>query len=104
MTIKTFSQALRRGLGGAIIELKNSEDKAAHRDVVLRYCLRDISYDWQSEGTKGYYLYLAIWALDDKDYFEPIIINKFLSRCSDRLFYQLAAILSCYAKKHKAMI
>jgi hypothetical protein len=98
MTEREFSQALRRGLGGAIIALKNSENKAAYRDIVLRYCLRDISYDWQVEGTKGYYLYSAICASGERDYFEQAIIEKFLLRCEDRLFRQLTDILSCCAK------
>ena len=56
MNEKTFSQSLCRGLGGAIVELKNAKDKSVYRDIVLRCCLRDISYDWQVEGTKGFYL------------------------------------------------
>jgi hypothetical protein len=98
MTKREFSQALRRGIGSAIIELQNAEDKSAYRDIVLRYCLRDISYDWQSEGTKGFYLMNAIYALDEQDYydFEKIIIERFLTRCNDRLLFQLLSILDCY--------
>lgn len=98
MTENEFSQALRRGLGSAIIEIKNAKDKAKYRDTVLLYCLRDISYDWQVEGTKGKYLYFAICALGDKDYFEKTIIDRFLSRCSDRLFLQISGILLCFAE------
>jgi hypothetical protein len=98
MTEKEFSQALRRGLGGAIIELKNNENKSAYRDIVLRCCLHDISYDWQVEGTKGYYLYSAISTFADRAYFERAIIEKFIPRCEDRLFRQLAKILFYCAK------
>ncbi|MDR1322010.1 MAG: hypothetical protein LBK56_11385 [Gracilibacteraceae bacterium] len=97
MTDREFTRALRRGLGSAVVELKNAENKAARRSALLRCCLRDISYDWQSEGTKGYYLYTAIRALGGEDFFEKPLIGRFLSRCPDRLFLQLAAILSCYA-------
>jgi hypothetical protein len=97
MIEKEFSQALRRGLGSAIIELKNSKNKAAYRDIVLRCCLRDISYDWQVEGTKGHYLYLAICATGERAYFEQAVIEKFLPRCEDRLFWQLTDILACCA-------
>jgi hypothetical protein len=97
MTEIEFSQKLRRGLGDAIIELKENPDRARYQDIVLRCCLRDISYDWQSEGTKGRYLYSAICALGVKDHFGKILSNRFLSRCPDRLFSQLADILSCYA-------
>ena len=98
MTEKEFSQALRRGLGSAIVELKNSDNKAMYRDIVLRCCLRDISYDWQVEGTKGFYLYSAISATGESAYFERAIVEKFLSRCEDRLFRQLTDILSYCAK------
>jgi hypothetical protein len=98
ITQKEFSQALRRGLGSAIIALQNCEDKVAYRDIVLRCCLRDISYDRQTEGTKGRYLYSAICALGGRSYFEQAIIEKFLPRCEDNLFCQLMDILSCYAK------
>jgi hypothetical protein len=90
MIYRNLSQELRRGLGGAIVELKNAKDKSAYHDILLRCCFRDISYDWQVEGTKGFYLYQAICALDEKDEFEEIIIGKFLSRCYNRLFCQLA--------------
>ena len=97
MTERTFSQALRRGLGSAIVELKNAGNATAYRDVLLRCCLRDISYDWQSEGTKGYYLYDALLASGEPEYYERAIIEKFLSRCYDGLFYQLSAILYRFA-------
>jgi len=93
MTEKELSQALRRGLGCAIIELRESEKKTAYRDVLLRCCLRDISYDWQTEGSKGLYLYEAILASGEQAYIERAIIERFLSRCTDGLFRQLAAIL-----------
>jgi len=103
MTEKEFSQALRRGLGSAIIELKNSDNKAIYRSIILRYCLRDISYDWQIEGTKGDFLYFAICASGERAYFESAIIEKFLSRNNDNLLCQLADVLSCCAKGGSAL-
>lgn len=97
VTERAFSQALRRGLGSAIRALKNSEDKTAYRGALLRCCLRDISYDWQSEGTKGYYLYDALLASGEPEYYEGTIIKKFLSRCSNGVFYQMVAILYRFA-------
>ena len=74
MTERTFSQALRWGLGSAIVELKNAENKRAYRDILLRRCLRDIAYDWQSEGTKGHYLYVALLASGEPEYYEKTLI------------------------------
>ena len=65
--------------------------------MLLRCCLRDISYDWQSEGSRGHYLYDALLASGEPEYYERAIIEKSLSRCSDGLFYQLSAILYRFA-------
>ena len=98
MTEKTFTQSLRRGLGGAIIEIRDAKDKVAYRDPLLRCCLRDIAYDWQCEGTKGRYLYDAIQATGEPEYYEGPIIERFLSRCGFGLFCQLAGILRGFAE------
>lgn len=97
MTEREFKNMLRRGLGGAIVELKENPSRGKYRDVVMCCCLRNISYDWQVEGTRGHYLYSAICTLGEKDYFEKVLIDKFLSRCSYKLILQLSDILSCYA-------
>ena len=34
MNAKAFTRSLRRGLGGAIIELRNAKDKAAYREYM----------------------------------------------------------------------
>ena len=97
MTQKEFLHQLRRGLGSAIVELKANPDYNKYRDIVLRCCLKDIGYDVQCEGTKGYYLYTAICALGAKDEFETILVDAFMKRLEHRLFQQLADILCLYA-------
>ena len=97
MTEKTFLHQLYRGLGSAIIELKENPERSKYQDIVLRCCLKDIGYDVQSEGTKGYYLYTAICALGVKDEFENVIISAFNKRLEHRLFQQLTDILCSYA-------
>lgn len=98
MTEKELEKSLRRGLGGAILQLAQSGDKAKYRDTLLRCCLQDITYDWQVEGTKGFYLYSAICALGFEENFEPFIIEKFLSKhTKNSFFYQLSEILFYYA-------
>jgi len=97
MTAKTFSHDLNRGLGSAIIELQTNPNRMQYKDIVLRCCLKDIGYDTQSEGTKGYYLYTAIRALGVKDEFEDKIIVAFMKRLDHRLFQQLADIICLYA-------
>lgn len=97
MTEKDFSQALRRGLGSAIVELKNNENREQYRDIVLRYCLRDIAYDTQVEGTKGYYMYTAIKTFDNPKIFLDKIAEKFEKRLYWRLAEQLCNTLYCFS-------
>ena len=99
MTEKDFLRKLRRGLGSAIAELRENPDRIRYRDIVLKCCLKNIGYDVQSDGTKGYYLYTAICALGEKDEFENILINAFQKRLEHNLFQQLADILCLYGSE-----
>ena len=97
MTEKKFSQALRRGLGSAILELKNTGNNSKYRDIVLRCCLSCIAYDTQSEGTKGNYLYTAVKTFDDPEAFLDKIAEKFAKRVYWGLSDQLYHTLCCFA-------
>ena len=102
---RQLRRALRRGLGSAIVFLQNTDNKQHYRDIVLSYCLRDIGYDTQSEGSKGPYLYFAICALGDPAYFENPVIERFLSTCQYHLAQQLTDLLLCFARDgHQASI
>lgn len=98
MATKTFSSDLRRGLGNAIIELKENPDRELYRDVVLRDCLCDIAHDTQAEGAKGYYLYTAIATFNDPIMFLDKIAEKFGKRLYWRLSDQLYDILCCFSE------
>jgi len=93
MSLKRFTRDLRRGLGSAIVELKENPDREKYRKIVLRCCLKNIAYDTQFEGSKGYYLYAAIRTFETKDDFESIIISAFMKRLEYNLFQQLTDIL-----------
>lgn len=89
---------MRRGLGSAIVYLHSVGDKDRYRDLVLSYCLRDIGYDVQVEGTRGTYLSFAIRALDAWEDVKRPIVDKFLSdRYDDRLAQQLTDLLAAFA-------
>ena len=97
MTEKTFSHSLRRGLGRAIIELQENPNCARYHDIVSRYCLRDIAYDTQVEGTKGYYLYTAVKTFDNPEIILNRVAEKFDKRLYWRLSGQLDDILCCFS-------
>ena len=97
MTEKSFEYALRRGLGSAIIELKRNDNREQYRDALLRCCLRDIAYDTQVEGTKGYYLYAAIKTFGEPKMFLDKMAEKFEKRLYWRLSEQLCNTLICFS-------
>ena len=96
MTEKELIHQLRCGIGSAIIELKKSPHRDKYKEVVLRCCLKDIGYDVQSEGTKGYYLYTAICALGCQNEFFNPIAESYMKRLPHGLEQQLTDILQAY--------
>lgn len=97
MNKSTFLSHLRRGLGSAIVELRENPDVAKYHDILMRCCLKDIGYDIQTEGTKGYYLYQAICMLGTEKSFLAVIIEAYLTKLPYGLFMQLTDILCFYA-------
>lgn len=98
MTDKEFVHQIRRGIGSAIIELRQNDNREKYKEIVCRCCLKDIGYDIQVEGTKGYYLYTAISALKCKDEFLEIISKAYMERLPYRLMQQLTDILLLYVQ------
>jgi hypothetical protein len=98
LTKKQFKHSLFRGLGSAIIELKQCQDKSQYRDIVLFACLHDTTYDMQIEGDRGSYLFEVIKLFDDTDLFEDSIIEKYKNiRHGVWLFDQLTSLLFSFA-------
>ena len=98
MTDKEFLHQLRRGIGSAILELRQNENREKYKEMVYRCCLKDIGYDTQVEGTKGYYLYTAISALGCEDEFLEAITKVYMERLPHRLMQQLTDILFSYVR------
>jgi hypothetical protein len=97
-SLKNFIHDLRRGLGSAIVELKNNPDRDKYRAIVMRSCLKDIAYDTQVEGTKGFYLYTAVKTFADPEMFLERMAEKYSEKLSWRLFKQLFDTLCCFAR------
>lgn len=81
MTKKAFKHAIQRGLGSAVVALKNSSDPEVFRPLVLWACSRDTAYDAQSEGCRSFYLYELITQFPDP--------APFLDTIQRRLFCSL---------------
>lgn len=98
MKDRVFVHQLRRGIGSAILELKQNDHRERYKPMVYRCCLKDIGFDTQVEGTKGHYLYTAIAALGSEDEFLPILAEVYRRRLSHRLMQQLTDILHSYVE------
>jgi len=97
MTDKEFLHQFRRGIGSAIVELKQNANREKFKKIVYRCCMKDIGYDTQIEGTKGYYLYSAISSLGCEEEFLHTIKDVYMKRLPDGLMQQLTDILLLYA-------
>ena len=98
MTKKDFKQDLLRGLGSALVELKASENPQRYYDIVLYACLHDTTYDMQSEGDRGYYLYQAAIIVGGSCILQEIIKSYSRNFSDYWLFVQLTSLLYHFAK------
>ncbi len=94
MTDREFLHQFRRGIGSAIVELQDNEQRERFKEIVLRCCLKDIGYDIQSEGTKGDYLYQAISTLGCEDEFLARVPDVYLRRLPHGLMVQITDLLT----------
>ena len=110
MNKKEFEYAMKRGLGRCVLELKENHDIEKFRDIVLKGCLNNYSYDTQCEGTRSEYMYVLQSYFDDEKFFEDKIIERFFGKITDSwLFDHLAHLLYLFAddgskKSYEAML
>ncbi len=67
MTKKEFKDAMLRGLGRCVIDVRQEPEK--YRELVIWACKKDFAYDAQSEGTRSWYTYTMANAYSDKEPF-----------------------------------
>lgn len=109
MNKREFEYAMKRGLGRCVLEFRDNEDIEKFRDIVLKGCLNNYSYDTQCEGTRSEYMYVLQSYYGDT-YFEEKIIEKFSGKITNIwLFDHLANLLYLFAddgskKAYEAML
>lgn len=99
MTKKEFKRAMQCGLGRCIQELRSCEDIEKYRDIVLWGCTHNLTYDAQSEGTRGDYLYQLVKCYPDETPFVDAVILalKKSAAKSDWDFLQFCRFLELFA-------
>jgi len=96
MTKKQFRHDFLRGLGSALLELRQNENPQQYLEIVRYGCLHNTTYDMQSEGDRGWYLHQAATLVDGAILND--IVEKYSKKFSDDwLFNQLTSILYYFA-------
>lgn len=94
----SFLNNIRRGLGRAYLELRDSDNRIDYLDTLIYACLNDCSYNYVVEGPKSDYLYRMIKLFDDKiqGKMKEIIINSLDYADSTGLLFQKLQLLYEY--------
>ena len=94
----SFLNNIRRGLGSAYIELRESSNKTEYIETLIYACVHDSSYELMVEGPKGEYLFSLIRLFDEKiqSNIESIIIRSLCIKDSRALLFQKLTILESY--------
>lgn len=97
MTKKQFRHDFLRGLGSALLELKNCDNPHQYYDIVRYGCLHNTTYDMQCEGDRGLYLHQAAQIVGG-DVILKDIIARYTRTFTDYWFFnQLTSILFNYS-------
>ena len=96
----TFLNNIRRGLGKAYIELRDSNYKEEYLDTLIFACTHDCAYELIFEGPKSEYLYKLIKLYNDdiQNKIKDIIVNSLSIKDSRGLVFQKLDLLMCYFK------
>ena len=91
---------MQQGLGRCVLELRNAENIAKYKYIVLWGCLHNLSYDTQCEGTRAHYVYELTTYFNDEPYFVAPIIDAFerILRRSDWTFSHFCELLLHFAE------
>jgi len=98
LTKKQFRHDFLRGLGSALLELKTCENPRQYYDIVHYGCLHNTTYDMQSEGDRGWYLYQAAQIAGGDAILEDLVARYARSFGDYWLFDQISSILFHYAE------
>lgn len=79
MTIHEFESYIRKGLGRAILFLRQEEDKAPFFDSVWKNAIEEVRYDHRCNGPRGHYIKSLFDCFDDSD----ILLSKLFSAYCD---------------------
>lgn len=71
--VRAFKEALKRGVGRCVLQLRTDEGRRKFRPLVLWACSRNLEYDAQVAGTRAWYLHQMIRQYEDVTPFLRIV-------------------------------
>jgi hypothetical protein len=90
--VREFKDKISKGLGSAILFLKNNPDQA-HRyyNAILLACCHDTRYDSQCESVRSEYLYEAISLSNRKQQLEDDLLKRL---CSAKRYWDVTQLFN----------
>ncbi|MDE6660892.1 MAG: hypothetical protein K2J93_03585 [Anaeroplasmataceae bacterium] len=101
-----FLNNIHRGLGRAVLELKQAQNKTEYLETVLYACLSDSSYEYIVEGPKSNFLYqlIKLFNLKEIELIKHSIINSLTDKDSVSLLFQkLELLYEFYIDAHSSI-
>lgn len=83
MTPERFQDAMCKGLGRAVLWLKEHDAKPYY-DAILHCCLRETAYDVECEGTHAVYVFGIVELTGDVPHFRGLILQALSDSRKDR--------------------
>ncbi|MGD9909760.1 MAG: hypothetical protein AB7U79_04045 [Candidatus Izemoplasmatales bacterium] len=100
---KQLKYDVERGLGKVYRYLKDKDDIQKYKEDLVHLLLKDQTYDFNFEGSKGLYLYDLVQLFNDPLEFLQPITSKFDSKIRYTLFVQLADLLVLFHHDYKEL-
>ena len=81
MTKQQVWNALQRGLGSGFLAVRENPER--YRDLVVRACGRNLSFDTQCEGTRAWYVYQLVCCFSDREAFRDLAVRRLREKKPD---------------------
>lgn len=81
MTKQQVWNALQRGLGSGFLAVRENPER--YRDLVVRACGRNLSFDTQCEGTRAWYVYQLVCCYPDREAFRDMAVRRLREKKPD---------------------
>ena len=102
--VAQFADALKKGLGRAMLLLRAHRDDAEFEAALLQACIVDQVFDWQCESNRTQYIYDLICESGKRDLYQHILAQHLFENFADlRNRDQIFSILCAIARDESSV-